>query len=323
MKYKTVFLENSIMIKNLPCTADSKMLANFLAPFDACVVEKLKGGGYVFDRCALAEFSLPDFDGKAKVEFSLLKEGNFLLCNDFSGNVRKLVLSQKEGFIFLYPTYGRVSRYGLVQAVSSMDQIGILTNNPKDAFKLLEVISGHDSRDGMSLLNSQFRIADKQRKLKTAKFNERDENISAVYSILSAAEFTNNISRYDGIKFGYRARNKNLNDLYIKSRSEAFGADVKLKAILGNIVLSEKYYQKYYDKAMRTRRLIKNKIENLLKTCDILEIKEPAEEHFALSPITGCPSLTFIKNGVKTIILAKQTDEDALFNYIRGQENGI
>jgi len=223
-----------------------------------------------------------------------------------------------KGNVFLYPTYGRVSRYGLIQSASSMDQIGILADI-EDAFKLLEIISGYDNRDGMSMQNSEFCISEKARKLKITKFTERDQNISAVYSILSAAEFTNNISRYDGVKFGYRAKNfKNFNEMYIKSRTESFSADVKLKAILGNIVLSKNYYQKYYDKAMRYRGLVKSKLESLLKNCDILEITEPESGHFALSPLTGLPSLTFIKNGIKTIALAKQTDEDAL--YIYGKE---
>lgn len=317
MKEKTIILEDSIMQKGLPCTAGSKMLSNFLAPFDAYVVEKLKEKGFnKFLPVVLDEFSLENFDGKKTSEaISLLfKKNECLLCNDFAGNVRKFF---KEGnFYFLYPTYGRVSRYGLIPTVSSMDNIGIFAESFNDAFKMLEVISGHDSRDGISALDAEFRISQKGRKQKITKFNWSDENTEAVYAILSAAEFTNNISRYDGIKFGYRAKNhKGLNELYIKSRSESFGADVKLKAILGNIVLSENYYQKYYDKAMRYRRFIKEKIENLLKNYDILEISEPSSCDFLLSPLTGCPSLTFIKDGVKTIALAKQMDEDALYIY--------
>ncbi|MCL1900951.1 MAG: amidase family protein [Firmicutes bacterium] len=315
MKEKTVLLEDSIMIKSLPCTAGSKMLSNFLALFDACVVEKLKKEKFELLPVALSEFSLEDFCGKKTKEVIGSIEGNSLLCNDFSGNVRKFL---KEDQTFLYPTYGRVSRYGLIPSVSSMDRIGILAKSSGDAFKLLEIISGHDSRDGMSVLNSEYKIPQDARKLKITKFSESFENTDAVYSILSAAEFANNISRYDGIKFGYRADTfKGLNELYIKSRSEGLCADAKLKAILGNIVLSENYYQKYYDKAMRIRRLIKHKAENLLKNCDVLEILNPKNSDFLLSPLTGCPSLTFIKNGVQTIAIAKQMDEDALYAYAK------
>jgi len=313
-----ILLEDTIMVKGLPCTAGSKALENFIAPFDAAVVEKLKSAGFEIETCAAPEFGLGDI----LTHFPRPP----VLKNDVFGTVRQQVL--QYNFAYLYPSYGRVSRYGLVPSVSSMDQIGIAAEKPEDCFSLLEIISGYDERDGMSISNaqytnqitnnnntSQFSILNSQL-IKIGKF-QSSLPLSDAFTILAAAEFANNVSRYDGVKFGYRAKNyKNVNDLYVKSRTESFGIDAKLYSILGNIVLSHGYYDKYYDKAMRIRRMIRDALADALKACDVVEVSPVATEHAALSPLTGFPSLTFVKNGVPTAVFAKPFDEKALYKYI-------
>lgn len=319
MKEKTIILEDVIMVKGLPCTAGSKMLENFIAPFDSCAAEKLKNAKYQIETCAPPEFGIISGNGpKGVVDAMLPNRSRYVLSNDFWGNVREQAL--EYDFAYLYPSYGRVSRYGLVSSLSSMEQIGISAEKPEDTFKLLEIIAGYDERDGMSLPNADYRFADKKKKIKIGKF-ESSLPLRGTFLILAAAEFANNVSRYDGVDFGYRAKNyKNINHLYVKSRTEGFGFDAKLYAILGNIVLSQEYYQKYYDKAMRVRRLIKNELEKALMECDIAEITVPENdlsklEYLRLSPLTGCPSLTFVKNGVPTVAFAKHMDENALYAY--------
>lgn len=311
MKEKTVIVEDVIMVKGLPCTAGSKMLENFIAPYDSHVAEKLKNAGYVVETCATAEFGLADTNMRKAAE-AVCGGNKCALSNDVWGTIRRQALQHE--LVYLYPSYGRVSRYGLVQAVSSMDQIGVLAQKPEDAFKLLEVISGYDGRDGMSLKDAEYRTEAPKKKIKAGKF-ESTLPAEGTFLILAAAEFANNISRYDGVKFGYRAGNyKNINDLYVKSRTEALGFDAQLYAVTGNIVLSQEYYQKYYDKAMRARRLIKNALYEAFKDCGVLEVPVSAGG-LALSPLTGCPSLSFVKNGIPTVALARHMDENALYAY--------
>jgi len=321
MKDKTVMLEDAIMVKGLPCTAGTKMLENFTAPFDACVVEKLKNAGFkIGGQCAELKFGVEDVSEKQKPYpdvRAIREKSRYALYNDVWGTVK--YQAAHNGFLYLQPSYGRVSRYGLIPCVSSMDQIGIFAQKSEDAFKLLEVIAGYDERDGMSLKDSEYRVADKKRNIKIGKIERLPNAFHLAYDILAAAEFANNISRYDGVTFGYRAGNyKNVNDLYVKSRTEALGFAAKYEAILGNIVLSDGYYEKYYDNAMRIRRLTKNALDEAFKKYDVLEIF-PAigMEYLTLSPLTGHPSLTFSKNRVKAVALAKHMDEDALYAYAR------
>jgi len=299
MKY-SVILESSIMQKGLPCTAGSKMLENFIAPVDAAVVERLLAAGVeVKDRVDTSEFGvgglLCDEVGSfgkrltdAVNEF-VKGDTDVLLCNDFTGDVSRAAVS--EGLYYIQPSYGTVSRYGLIASVCSIDQIGIVCKKPEVGFDVLEIISGYDSRDGIMVSDGvEKKQAEEPSPCFEIDFAEVKSDYSGVYrqvmQILCAGEFSNNINRYDGIKFGHRANGyKDLNELYSKSRTEVFGEDVKLAAVVGAMVLYGDNYERYYNKAMRIRRLIKESLE--FDKYDVIVGKCPF-----LSRICGLPSLS-------------------------------
>jgi len=293
----SVILESSIMQKGLPATAGSKMLENFIAPVDATVVERLTVAGVeIVGRVDTSEFgvtglfdeALTDSVNGAFLDISTGKT-DAILSNDYTG-----IISRKAadtGLYYIHPTYGTVSRYGLIPSVCSIDQIGIVCKNADVGFRVLEIISGYDSRDGVMTnenksvqtpvsLSSNFEV----------DINPVTYDYSSIYpqimQILCSAELGNNISRYDGIKFGYRAKDyKGLDELYTKSRTEAFGEDVKLAALVGAMVLSQENYARYYDKAMRIRRLIKDSLE--FDKYDVIVTKCPL-----LSRLCGLPALS-------------------------------
>ena len=304
-------LEDSIMQKGYPAAAGSKMLDSFISPFDATVVVKLKTAGIsVVGKTKMDEFGaaglFADAAGSESGAVAAVAGGaaEFALCNDYTGAVRRQAADR--GLYYIRPTYGTVSRYGLIQAVPSMDQIGVVCKTPRDGFRVLGVISGHDPNDGAMYGVDQTPAAndDKAGAESTPDgpprtpdsplrigfpynvFNKVSENTSfigigfggdieivefeleyfdvfaQVMRILCCAELSNNITRYDGIKFGYRAATfSDLHDLYTKSRTEAFGQDAKLVAMLGAMVLSQDNYTRYYEKAMRIRRKIKESLD--------------------------------------------------------------
>jgi Asp-tRNA(Asn)/Glu-tRNA(Gln) amidotransferase A subunit family amidase len=382
MKY-TAILENSIMQKGLPATANSRLLANFISPIDATVALRLEAAGVtIVGRAETSEFGasgLFSFAPRYEASSSILNDGailtgktgdnpcngdgslsyvadvgleaasemaspietdparehnikslqkghsargsfqaekssrlphctetqqnrplvfdfagtqenrppvsDFVFCNDYTGAIS--LDAALRGQYYIHPTYGTVSRYGLIPSVSSMDQIGIVCKTPEDGFKALKIIKGYDPKDGV-MLPEPPRSADSPKLSPTLSFNPTaySDVYTQIMQILCCAELSNNISRYDGIKFGYRAKEyNNLHELYTKSRTEAFGADVKLAAILGAMVLSHENYMQYYDKAMRIRRLIKESLE--FDKYDVIVTKCPL-----ISRLCGLPSLT-------------------------------
>jgi len=217
-------------------------------------------------------------------------EADFALCNDYTGAISYTAASR--GLFHIHPTYGTVSRYGLIPSVTSMDQIGIVCRTPIDGFSALKIIAGYDPKDG-AMLPSQSPPVSQDQPLAPNHQQIRKTDIEPKYSeiytqiiqILCSAELSKNISRYDGIKIGQRAKEYNgLHELYTKSRTEAFGADIKLAAILGAMVLSQENYARYYDKAMRLRRLIRDSLE--FDKYDVIVTDCPI-----LSRLCGLPSL--------------------------------
>jgi aspartyl-tRNA(Asn)/glutamyl-tRNA(Gln) amidotransferase subunit A len=244
------------MRKGKPVTY-SKSLEGFIAPFDATAITRLKDP---------AEF--------------------YNLHNDVFGHVR--TGAAKQGKCYIRPTYGTVSRYGLIPTVCSMDQIGIVCKDPAEGFAVLEQIAGYDEKDGAMFPEKSYSYtkADKAPIISReapAYYVEQE-----VQCILMYAETMANLSRYDGIKFGYRTENyKGLEDLYIKTRTEAFGIEEKFATIMGAYVLSQENYERYYLKAMKIRRLIKQSLR--FDEYDVLEL--PVASPLAL--LCGLPSLTF------------------------------
>ena len=292
MQYN-VLLDSSIMQKGLPATAGSRMLENFISPIDATVTSRLAAAGArITGRLDISEFGASGLFGDyatitEAVKIVLNDKTDAALFNDYTGAVSRAAAAQ--GLFYIHPTYGTVSRYGLIPAVTSMDQIGIVCKDLKTGFDVLKIIKGYDPKDGVMEKGEGRRekALESPRQLKIAEIEPiYSEIYTQVMQILCCAELGNNISRYDGIKFGHRAGEYNgLNELYTKSRSEAFGEDVKLAAIIGAMVLSQENYNMYYDKAMRLRRMIKESAE--FDKYDVIKTSCPV-----FSRLNGLPSLT-------------------------------
>jgi aspartyl-tRNA(Asn)/glutamyl-tRNA(Gln) amidotransferase subunit A len=238
------------------------------------------------------------------------------LGSDTGGSIRQPAAFC--GCVGLKPTYGKVSRYGLTAFSSSLDQIGPIAQNVEDAAILFDIIAGHESKDSTSANVAHVPIAPKlnpNRKLKIAVIenflNEASEDIQkniqnaiaalrsngheivyknmlnskydvATYYVIATAEASANLSRFDGVRYGRRVESENLKEMYIKTRSEGFGDEVKRRILLGTFVLSSGYYDAYYIQAQKARHLIKENYENIFKEADLI-----------LSPVTPTTAFKF------------------------------
>jgi aspartyl-tRNA(Asn)/glutamyl-tRNA(Gln) amidotransferase subunit A len=227
-----------------------------------------------------------------------------------------------------------------------MDQIGVVCKNLTDGFHILSVIAGNDPNDGAMFPEKNYSYARADRKITvgvpSAVLKQADETAQKsirdfagkfasadieldyfdVYKqtmyILCCAEISNNISRYDGIKFGYRASGyKSLNDLYVNTRTEAFGPEAKLAAIMGSMALSHDHYVSYYEKAMKLRRLIRESLR--FDKYDVIILPTAISENtyenlslFSLAPLAGLPSISFSLHGAGIQLIANVKNENAL-----------
>lgn len=321
-------IKDNICTSMYKTTCASKMLQNFRPPYDATVVEKLKAEGVVFtgklnmDEFAMGSSTENSALGKTRNPFDLSRvpggssggsaaavaadEAILTLGSDTGGSIRQPAAFC--GVVGLKPTYGSVSRYGLVAFASSLDQIGPIGKTVKDVAALYSVIAGADERDataegttfdlskasGGSLKGVRIGIPRqyfgkgvndevKEKVMTAAKTLEEngatlvdidlpgtDYALSAYY-IISCAEASSNLSRYDGVKYGYRAADcKSLEELFVRSRSEGFGNEVKRRIMLGTFVLSSGYYDAYYKKAKLFQQKLKEEFKESFKSCDML-----------------------------------------------------
>jgi aspartyl-tRNA(Asn)/glutamyl-tRNA(Gln) amidotransferase subunit A len=322
-------LKDVIAVANQPLTASSKMLANFTSPYDATVTTRLKQAGAVlWGRLNCDEFAMGSSTensafhptcnpwditrvpgGSSGGSSAALAAGEAIatLGSDTGGSIRQPAAFC--GVVGFKPTYGLVSRYGLIAFASSLDQIGPFTRTVEDAAVVLNVIGGHDERDSTSVKTD---IPDYRAELRTRRgpwklgipkeyFGEGlDPEIGGAveqavafykaqgceirevslphtrycldtYYIIATAEASSNLARYDGIRYGHRAAEaKDILDLYFKSRAEGFGAEVKRRIILGTYVLSSGYYDAYYLRAQKVRTLIRRDFLEAYKDVDAL-----------------------------------------------------
>jgi aspartyl-tRNA(Asn)/glutamyl-tRNA(Gln) amidotransferase subunit A len=278
------------MQKGKPTTAGSKILEGFTAPFDAEVISRLDEQT---ERAALSEFGLGS-PGELPSP---------MLCSDVFGHIRRQ--ADKQGLCYIRPAYGTVSRYGLIPTAPSMDQIGVVAQTPGEGFALLEKISGCDDKDG-AMLRGDAQCAPETAPVAPQPGGDLvccADICEQVLYILAYAEISSSVSRYDGIKYGRRAAGQDvrgLNSLYLKTRTEGFGSEAKLAAVVGAMVLSQAYYEKYYEKAMKIRRLIKEAVR--FGEAGITEV--PVESHLAV--LCGLPSVTF--NGKQLLAAAEGID---------------
>ena len=322
-------IKDNMNVKGTKTTCSSKMLENYESPYDATVIEKLKAEDMIFlGKLNMDEFAMGSstehsyfFPTHNPWDLSRVPGGSSggsaaavaadlapaALGSDTGGSIRQP--ASLCGIIGLKPTYGLVSRYGLVAFASSLDQIGPLTKDVTDSAIILNLISGHDEKDstssrrekidytkslvndvkGMKIgLPKEFlaegvspevkdailEVAEKYREL-GAEVEECSLDVGkyslATYYIIACAEASSNLGRFDGIRYGYRTEKfENLKDIYKNSRSEGFGPEVKRRIILGTYVLSSGYYDAYYKKAQKVRTIIKNEYNKLFEKYDLI-----------------------------------------------------
>ena len=325
---KTVAIKDAICTKNIVTTCGSQILKDFVPPYDATVVERIKSsGGLIFGKTNMDEFAMGSSNenssfgpvknphNKAKVpggssggSTSAVAAGivDMALGSDTGGSIR--LPASFCGVVGMKPTYGRVSRYGLVAFASSLDQIGPIASNVRDCAELLTVISGSDERDSTSsdkpvddyasLLENDVKglkiglpeeyygegcdpevlesVMDVVNKLKSLGASVQDVSLPhtvyaiAAYYIIATAEASSNLERYDGMRYGIRGEGTDLSEVYKSSRSMGFGDEVKRRIMLGTYVLSAGYYDAYYKKAQQVRRLIRDDFLNAFEKIDVL-----------------------------------------------------
>jgi len=324
-----VAIKDNICVKGIPTTCGSKILSNFVPPYDATVVKKLKeADAIIVGKTNMDEFGMGSsnehsFYGIAKNPSDLerIPGGSsggsaaavgsdmttVALGSDTGGSIRQP--AGLCGVVGMKPTYGRISRYGLVAFASSLDQIGPLTKDVRDCALLFSVIEHHDPKDSTSLdvgrqdytgflnekvkgikigvpeeyfgegLDSEIKEAVKNGIKLLEKQGMMVEDISlphadkatATYYVLCTAEASSNLARYDGARYGYRAKGGfELSEMYKKTRSEGFGAEVKRRIILGTYVLSAGYYDAYYAKAQKVRTIIKEDFDKAFEKVDVI-----------------------------------------------------
>ena len=352
-------VKDNICTDKILTTCASKMLYNFVPPYDATVVKKLKAQGSVIigktnmDEFAMGSSTETSYFKKTKNPHDLAKvpggssggsaavvaadEAIFALGSDTGGSIRQP--SAFCGVVGLKPTYGLVSRFGLVAFASSLDQIGPITKNVTDSAVVLNAIAGYDKMDstsadekaddytkslGESVKGLKIGIPKEyigegiQKEVKNAIMNAAKvyESLGAeifefslpmtkyalpAYYIMSSAEASSNLARFDGVKYGYRAENyTDLTDMYLKTRSEGFGSEVKRRIMLGTYALSAGYYDAYYKKAQQARTLIRNSFAEAFDKFDVILTPTTPTTAFEIGKNTTDP-ITMYLNDICTV----------------------
>ena len=376
----TVAVDDTILVKGEQTAAGSRMLEGFKPLFSAEAVTRLENKGYkISGKTNVGEFGLDlvgEFsyygDGEVKsAAAELVKNGEVkaALGVDMNGSCRRG--AALSGVDFLKPTYGTVSRYGIVSCAASGEQLGAYAKNAEGVAEIMSVIAGHDDKDGTSLPAESYEYsvnapvngkkvavikelvekadADTQAKVKAFAESLKAEGVAVeeiscdlldlantAWQILMCAETCNNVSRYDGVKFGHRAENyKNIDELYVNSRTEGFNFLTKAVILYGSDVLSKNRYKDCYDKSLRVRRVVAEGIAKLFESYDAIlmpaiskttyegyDINEAFGKVFeegvftAVANLVGIPALTTC--GVQ--LMGKHFDESVLLSLANSVE---
>ena len=348
----TIAVDDTLLIKGVPATAGSKMLESFKPLFSAEVVERLEKAGYeISGKTNVGEFGL-----------DLLGETSYFAENDatLKGAAASLVAEKRikaalnvdlngaprraaaiSGVDFIKPTYGTVSRYGVIACVCSGEQVGVTAENAEGLKEILSVIAGHDDKDGTSLPTENYEyslnedVSSMKIALVTELYDKASDEVKAkidtfvnfleakgakvdkisldivgaaqtAWQILMSAETCNNLSRFDGVKYGYRTPEyKNIDELYVKSRTEGFSFLTKATIIYGSDVLAKGKYEICYDKSMRIRRVVVEKVKEILSSYNAIltpacskaeytpyDISQSFTKVYEESIFTAIPSIT-------------------------------
>jgi aspartyl-tRNA(Asn)/glutamyl-tRNA(Gln) amidotransferase subunit A len=351
-------------IKDILCTKDvettcaSQILKGFISPYDATVIRKLKESGFVhLGRLNMDEFAMGSSTenssfqvtknpwdttripgGSSGGSTASVAAGlcSAALGTDTGGSIRQP--ASLCSVVGMKPTYGRVSRFGLIAFASSLDQIGPVTRSIRDCATVLQVIAGHDPLDSTSIpqpvpdypsylgreirgmrvgLPKEYFVEGTEKDVKEAfeasvKVLERNGAVAvpvslphsefavAVYYIICTAEASSNLARYDGVKYGMRVSGKDIIQMYKKTRSAGFGSEVKRRIILGTYVLSSGYYDAYYQKAGQVRTLIRRDFDEAFEKCDLIVTPVSPTTAFKIGERTEDP-LTMYLSDILTI----------------------
>ena len=331
-------IKDLLCTRGTPTTCGSKILKGFIPPYDATTVERIRdAGGIIIGKASMDEFAMgstsetcctgvptnpwnPEYiaGGSSGGSAASVAAGQVItaLGSDTGGSIRQP--ASLCGVVGLKPTYGRVSRYGLVAFASSLDQVGPLTRNVRDTALMMNVIAGYDPRDSTAVdvptedytthvvqgmkglrvgIPREYFVEgldpEVEKTVMTGVDALRDagaeivdvsiphvEYCVAVYYLIAPAEASSNLARYDGVAYGQRAEGShNLLEMYKETRSEGFGAEVKRRILIGTYALSSGYYDAYYKKASQVRTLILNDFKSAFEKCDLL-----------ISPVTPTPA---------------------------------
>jgi len=350
-----VAIKDNINVKGYPTTCASKILQGYISPYDATVIERLRrAGALIVGKTNMDEFAMgssteysaffktrnpwdlervPGGSSGGSAVAVAVRSAPLSLGSDTGGSIRQP--ASFCGVIGLKPTYGRVSRYGLVAFASSLDQIGPFARKTEDIALIMEVISGHDPRDSTSSKREvpkftqelgknikglrvgivrEFMEDGVEEGVKRAfegflKDMEKEgayiEEISLphvkyaipCYYIIAPSEASSNLARYDGVRFGYRTEKyQDLIDMYSKTRDEGFGPEVKRRILLGTFALSAGYYDAYYLKAMRVRRLITQDFEKAFERVDLIATPTSPTVAFRFGEKTDDPIAMYLSD---------------------------
>lgn len=350
-----IAIKDNMCLREVPCTCSSRMLENFVPPYDATVVEKILEAGMIpVGKTNLDEFAMgsstensafqvtgnpwdleriPGGSSGGSAAAVAARQVPWAVGSDTGGSIRQP--ASLCSVVGMKPTYGRVSRYGLVAFASSLDQIGPLTRTAEDAAALLGVIAGHDRRDstcidqpvpdysrelsagikGLTLgLPKEYLPEELDRSVRgmfDAAVNAleplgvRFREISlphtsyaiATYYLICTAEASSNLARYDGVVYGHRHQGaENLVEMYRRTRNEGFGPEVKRRIMLGTYVLSAGYYDAYYRKAQRVRTLLKQDFEKAFAEVDAVICPATPTAAFKRGEKTGDPLQMYLSD---------------------------
>ncbi len=348
-------IKDLISTAGVRTTCGSKILESYIPPYDASVIKKLKAKNAVIvgklnmDEFAMGSSNETSYYGTVKNPWNLehipggssggsaasvsARQCCVSLGSDTGGSIRQP--AGCCGVVGMKPTYGRVSRFGLIAFASSLDQIGPFTKDVTDCAIMLNAICGHDPSDSTSakrdvpdftkaLLNdvkgmkigipSEYFIDGIDSEVETAvnaaieqykKLGAEIVEVSlphtkyavSVYYIIATAEASSNLARYDGVKYGYRTEDaKDLSDMYFKTRTEGFGSEVKRRIMLGTYVLSSGYYDAYYLRAQKVRTLIMNDFRNAFEKCDVILTPTAPTAAFKLGEKTSDPLQMYLSD---------------------------
>ena len=340
--------------KNIKTTCGSKMLEDFISPYDATVVDKLNQAGMIIigktnmDEFAMGSSNETSYFGEVKNPWNTHyvpggSSGGSAACvasrlspcstgTDTGGSIRQP--ASLTGICGIKPTYGRVSRYGMIAFASSLDQAGVFTRTAEDCALMLTHISGYDPKDSTSSKKSvPDYMNDIKQKFTNLKIgipsefldglddnvkNVFEENIKilekngcsfkpislkssklgvSAYQVVAPAECSSNLSRFDGVRFGYRAEGvKDIEELYKKSRSHGFGAEVKRRILIGTYALSAGYYDAYYLKAQKIRQIISSEFATAFKDVDLILGPTAPDCAFKLGEKTNDPIAMYLSD---------------------------